>query len=384
MAYTSDELDYLLAQSHSFLSDATSGLSLSTKTMVADVSALRASHGEYARAVVELELARRSAAAKFGEDQARSWFMDSESTQQATPAVVAAFRAAYLRSLGVDAVVDVTCSIGTELHACRKAGMGTVMGGDLDLQRVRMAHRNVPDVPVVAMDATRPALSLAPGMVALADPARRNSSGRVTKLQDLRPRLDELEIYPEAAVKCAPGIDYSTHAGQVDIVSVDGQVKEACLYTPGLSRVGRRAVMLGVASPQETVTSEMEAPERIGPVGRYIIDPDGAVVRAGLVRHYAARHGLWQLDPRIAYLTGDTVPERRRGFEVREVVPMKQLKAALAARGVGAVEILIRGVDVTPEALRKKWKLKGSEAATVVLTRVGTKAWGYICDPVRG
>ena len=140
----------------------------------------------------------------------------------------------------------------------------------------------------------------------------------------------------------------------------------------------------GVASPQETVTSEMEAPERIGPVGRYIIDPDGAVVRAGLVRHYAARHGLWQLDPRIAYLTGDTVPERRRGFEVREVVPMKQLKAALAARGVGAVEILIRGVDVTPEALRKKWKLKGSEAATVVLTRVGTKAWGYICDPVRG
>lgn len=382
MAYTSAELDYLLACSPSFLCDATSGLSLSKSSMVADVSALRATHGEHARAVVELELARRSAAAKFGEDQARGWMMDSESIQQATPVLVADFRAAYLRSLGVDAVVDVTCSIGTELQACSLADFSTLIGGDLDPQRVRMAHYNVPQVPVVVMDAARPAVK--EGLVALADPARRNSSGRVTRLEDLRPRLEELEVYREAAVKCAPGIDYSTHTGQVDIVSVGGQVKEACLYTPGLSRVGRRAVMLGVASPPEIVTSDEEDDENVGAVGKYIIDPDGAVVRAGLVRHYGARHGLWQLDPRIAYLSGDHVPAGKRGFEVQEVVPMKQLKATLAARGVGAVEILIRGVDVTPEVLRKKWKLKGPEAATVVLTRGGAKAWGYICDPVRG
>ncbi len=38
--------------------------------------------------------------------------------------------------------------------------------------------------------------------------------------------------------------------------------------------------------------------------GEWIVDPDGAIVRAGLVKHYAHRFGLWQLDPQIAYLTG--------------------------------------------------------------------------------
>lgn len=400
MAYSATELDFLLADCAAgspLINDATT-YQLTKKTLVQDLSHLRKAHGEHARALVELVQARR--AGKLPE----SWLMDSESVQQATPPVVAAWRAEVLKAAGVEAAVDVTCSIGAELYALSSAGL-RALGGDLDHQRLRMARFNVPEVPVVRMDALRPAFAgdlkfgaLKSGVV-VADPARRNSSGRISKLEDLQPPLPELlDCYDKMVVKCAPGIDYSEFDGHVEVVSVDGGVKEACLYSPAILGRGRRAVVMGASSVKETVTSDEPETDRVGGVGRYIVDPDGAIVRAGLVRQYAARHGLWQLDPHIAYLTGDELPAGVRGFEVVEEVPLKKARSALVGLGAKSVEILVRGVDVDPDELRKKWKLKkgnaganggasGAGAAdtaySVVVTRIGegsaAKAVAFIC-----
>lgn len=87
------------------------------------------------------------------------------------------------------------------------------------------------------------------------------------------------------------------------------------------------------------------------------------------------------LDERIAYLTGDRIPVGRTGFEVLEQVPLKRLKAALAAHGAGGVEILVRGVDVDPDQLRKKLKLKGKKQMAVVCTRIGRTGVAVICGP---
>lgn len=400
MAFSAAELDFLLADCAAgspLINDATT-YQLTKKTLVQDLSHLRKAHGEHARALVELVQARRSG--KLPD----SWLMDSESVQQATPPVVAEWRAEVLKAAGVEAAVDVTCSIGTELHALANAGL-RVLGGDLDHQRLRMARFNVPEAPVVRMDALRPAFAgdlksgaLRSGVV-VADPARRNSSGRISKLEDLQPPLPELlDCYDKMVVKCAPGIDYSEFDGHVEVVSVDGGVKETCLYSPAILGRGRRAVVMGASSVKETVTSDEPETDRVGGVGRYIVDPDGAIVRAGLVRQYAARHGLWQLDPHIAYLTGDELPAGVRGFEVVEEVPLKKARSALVGLGAKSVEILVRGVDVDPDELRKKWKLKkgnaganggasGAGAAdtaySVVVTRIGegsaAKAVAFIC-----
>lgn len=405
MAFSAAELDFLLADCAAgspLINDATT-YQLTKKSLVQDLSHLRKTHGEHARALVELVQARR--AGKLPE----SWLMDSESVQQATPPVVAAWRAEVLKAAGVEAAVDVTCSIGTELHALANAGL-RALGGDLDHQRLRMARFNVPEVPVARMDALRPAFvddltsgTLKSGMprsgVVVADPARRNSSGRIARLEDLQPPLPDLmDCYDNLVVKCAPGIDYSEFDGHVEVVSVDGGVKETCLYSPAILGRGRRAVVMGASSVKETVTSDEPETDRVGGAGRYIVDPDGAIVRAGLVRQYAARHGLWQLDPHIAYLTGDELPAGVRGFEVIEVVPLKKARPALVTLGAKSVEILVRGVDVDPDELRKKWKLKkggaggnggasGAGAAdtaySVVVTRIGgggaAKAVAFIC-----
>ncbi|MGH3640863.1 MAG: THUMP-like domain-containing protein, partial [Mycobacterium sp.] len=127
----------------------------------------------------------------------------------------------------------------------------------------------------------------------------------------------------------------------------------------------------------------------VAPAGRWIVDPDGAVVRAGLVRHYGARHGLWQLDAAIAYLTGDELPDGVRGFEVLAELGFSEraLRQELSARDVGACEILVRGVAVDPDVLRARLRLRGSVRLSVVITRIGagsaSRAVAYVCRPSR-
>jgi hypothetical protein len=256
-----------------------------------------------------------------------------------------------------------------------------------------MARYNVGDVPLCRADALRPVTRDA---VVLADPARRGSGRRRLDPHDYIPPLDSLlDVYRgrDFVVKCAPGIDFAEierlgFTGEVEVTSLDGSVREACLWSSGLAEAGvhRRVTML---SGPEQITDAEPDDCPVAPAGRWIVDPDGAVVRAGLVRHYAARHGLWQLDPDIAYLSGDRLPEGVRGFEVLDELGFseKRLRQALAAHDAGAVEILVRGVDIDPDALRKRLKLRGSAAVSVVVTRIGSgtasRATAFICRPSR-
>jgi hypothetical protein len=65
----------------------------------------------------------------------------------------------------------------------------------------------------------------------------------------------------------------------------------------------------------------------------------------------------------------------------------RRLRQALSARDVGAAEILVRGVDVDPDVLRARLRLRGPHQASVVITRIGTgaasRATAFICRPSR-
>ncbi|QPK80020.1 SAM-dependent methyltransferase [Corynebacterium lizhenjunii] len=413
MSYTREEVDFLAAGEFDHPE-----LGLSPATQLRDAEFLRARYGSFARAVTELLHARAK-----GKLPGPRWLADADSVQQATPGPVAAFRAAYLAGAGFDCACDITCSIGTEGHYLAGAGLDYV-GSDLDSSRVRMARHNLPGAKLLLADALAPATTLGPGTVLIADPARRAGGRRISDPAQLLPPLpDVLAAHAGApmAIKCAPGLDFSQWTGQVDVVSLDGGVKEACLYTPELAAEGvaRRAVLLrsdrgartagtGDSGPGsrancsgdggqgaggggigklgvsvDIVDDSAPAAELpgAGAVSTYLIDPDGAIVRGGLVKHYAAREGLWQLDERIAYLTGPRIPEGASGFAFIESVAPKRLKAALAAHDCGAVEILIRGVNADPDELRKRLKLKGSRQMAVVLTRIGSQPIAFVCGP---
>lgn len=354
-------------------------------TRIADIGSARKSFGDRAAVLIETALLRRRAAGKF--DTAQTWLFTDEALQQATPEPVAAHRA---RRLAGAVVHDVTCSIGAELDALsRSAAM--VVGSDVDPVRLAMAANNVAGVDLLLADALRPVTR---DTVIVADPARRSGGRRRFDPRSYAPALDALlEVYAgrDIVVKCAPGIDFAAigqlgFIGEIEVTSLAGGVREACLWSAGLADPGvtRRATVLDRA---EQITDADPDDCAVAAAGRWIIDPDGAVVRAGLVRHYAARHGLWQLDPEIAYLSGDQLPDGVRGFEVLDELTYSErgLRQLLSTREVGAVEILVRGVDVDPDVLRPRLRLRGTQRLSVVITRIGagraSRAVAYLCRP---
>ncbi|MFF0531073.1 class I SAM-dependent methyltransferase [Nocardia amikacinitolerans] len=364
-------------------------LELSPATHLRDLERVRRDNGERAAALVETVRLRRKAAAKL--HGAGEWLFTDDALQQATPTTVARHRATRLAGR---AVHDVTCSIGAELVELAEV-CPAVVGSDLDEVRLAIAAHNLGsrwsslsgpgNVLLAKADALVPSSI---GTVIIADPARRSDGRRTHDPAKLRPPLpDLLDAYAgrDIAVKCAPGLDFDRldWSGEIEVVSLDGAVREACLWSAGLAESGvtRRATVLSSrGAPQVLTDAEPdELPDR--PPGEWIFDPDGAIVRAGLVRHYAAKHGLWQLDPHIAYLTGDAVPSGLRGFRIEDRLELREktLRQELARRDCGALEILVRGVDVDPDALRKRLKLKGSVAYTLVITRIGRAATVFVC-----
>ncbi|OFT28369.1 SAM-dependent methyltransferase [Corynebacterium sp. HMSC08D02] len=376
MSFTLDEVGFLRDNLQKILALGPD-LELIPSTLIRDRAVLEKEFGDHARVVSELLAAQRSARGKMPEH----WLTDSDAAQQATPQLVAEYRAQLIKDFGAATVHDVTCSVGSEGASIRKQQLSWI-GSDLDRVRLAMAQANLADANVLLCqaDALQPISS---ADVIVADPARRANGRRITDPAKLLPPLPDLvEAHRgrELAVKCAPGIDYSEWSGLVSVVSLDGGVKETCLYTEGFRSGIREAVVLRADGSREIVRSDEPDDTTVAEPGTWMIEPDGAIIRAGLVRHWAHRHKLWMVDPHIAFLTGDELPAATSGFRFLEAVPFKRLKAALANYQPGALEILVRGVDVNPDQLRKKMKLKGHRQMAVLIARTGNSPTAYICE----
>ena len=75
------------------------------------------------------------------------------------------------------------------------------------------------------------------------------------------------------------------------------------------------------------------------------------------------------------------IPEGTSGFPFIEKVPLKRLKSVLKSYDAGSLEILVRGVEVDPDQLRKKMKLKGKKPFAVIITRIGSQGIALLCQP---
>lgn len=396
-SFTRDDVAFLRSRHGLKALEIAAALQFSPSSMLSDITELRSRYAPHDAALIETVTCRRRAVGKVR--RAEELLLSDDSLQQATASVVAAERAHDIAAVYPGAVVhDVTCSIGAELMELgAEPGIAAVIGSDIDRVRLDMAQHNTspmdrPPTLLVA-DALTPTST---ADVVIADPARRSGAGRIFRLDQLSPPLfDVFTTYAgrPLIVKCAPGLDHRMlrdrfgFDGLVQVTSLDGGVREACLWTEPSGPARRRATVVRTA-PDATVTRvdiDDDEPDVIptGVIGSWIIDPDGAIVRAGLVRQYGHRHGLAMLDPQIAYLTGDVVPPGDRGFRIVEQVGVaeKALRKALAAHDCGTLEILIRGLDVDPDQLRKKLKLKGSRPMALVLTRIGRKGVGFLCEP---
>ena len=350
-------------------------------------TSLRRSHPAelVAVALTQHEL-RVKARSKFGEDAARMYFTH-DALEQATRTTVARSRARRLKAAGTTAVVDLGCGIGGDLVAFARAGL-RVRGVERDPVRAAIARVNLRalglDGEVIEADLAdvRPLSDEVPFL----DPARRDGHGRVFDPAAMTPSWDVVSRYlvRPAVVKTLPGFPHNLLPEGVEAqwVSDGGNLVEACLWGPGLATAPRRATAL----PSGAEIIGFGDPGQVGEVGGWLHEPDDAVIRAGLVGELASRMGGRLVDPHLAYVTTDekSSDPLARSFRVVEELPYREkpMRAALVARDVGTLTVKKRGVDVVPEQLVKRLKLKGAQSATVILARIGDGARAFLVEAV--
>ncbi len=347
----------------------------------------RATGAQVTVALTQVDL-RRRAESKFGDLAARMYFTP-DGLEQATRRSVATHRAGRLQAAATVSLFDLGCGIGGDLVASAAAGI-TTAGVDLDPVRVAVAEANLAalDLPGAVAVADATTVDMSPFDVVYADPARRSGRGRIFSPDGWSPPwsfVEELLRRP-ACVKVAPGIPHELVPAGVEAewVSDHGEVKEAALWSGRLCTTRRRATVIGQGG-LATITADEDPGAGIRPVGDYLYEPDGAVIRAGLVTAVAAGVDGGLLDEHIAYVTSDQAFHTpfARGYRVVEELPYreKQLKAALRERGVGTLTIKKRGVSVSPDGLRQRLALRGDVTATLVLTRVAGHGTALLVEP---
>lgn len=335
---------------------------------------------------------RRRAVAKFGTDAAGMFFTRS-GLEQATRREVADRRAQRLRRAGVTALADLGCGLGADAIAAARAGI-RVYGVEADPVTAAMAAANAEAAGVADLftvecgDATGYDVSRVDA--AFCDPARRRAGTgrRVFDPAAFAPPWDFVLALaarvPRTVVKVAPGIDHALipPGAEAEWVSVNGDLVEATLWCGPLAEVDRRATVL-TANGAAGLTGSGTARAPVGQVGRFLYDPDPAVVRAHLVAEFASTVGGVLADPSIAYVyTDDPVPTPfGRCLAIVDALrfSLKRLRSVLRERGVGRVEILKRGSALEPERLRRDLRLSGGNAASLVLTRVAGAPTVLIC-----
>lgn len=342
---------------------------------------------------------RQRAVAKFGAEDAAVMFFTPAGVEQATRTSVASYRASRFAALGVRHLADLCCGIGGDAIALARAGI-SVLAVDRSPLTCAVAQANAEALGLADLIEVRCAdvTETDPGGydAVFVDPARRRGGpagaarevSRNGRRQAGRGRIFDPEAYspplswaieaarkaPYAALKIAPGIPHEAipDDAEAEWISDGGDVKEAVLwFGTGAPAAARRATLL--PGPHTLPGSGLPDPGP-GPVGRWLYEPDGAVIRAHLVAEAAALVGGRLLDPTIAYLTADELRPTpyATAYEITDVLPfnLKKLKALLREREVGHLTVKKRGSAVEPEEVRRKVKPQGGNSATVFLTRV--------------
>ncbi|TXK19210.1 class I SAM-dependent methyltransferase [Homoserinibacter sp. GY 40078] len=362
--------------------------------VVRTVSRLRAAGHPPALVAAVLTQARlrTRARARFGDFADRMLFTP-DGLEQATRLPVAAHHAGRFARAGLTSVADLGCGIGADAMAF--AGLGLrVVAVERDEVTAALAAYNLapfPDARVVHGDALDEEPDDVDGL--WFDPARRSGGRRTMDPADWSPPLDA--VFARAAqrptgVKLGPAIDHALIPDGVEAqwVSADRDVVELVVWSGRLARdqVGRSALVIGAGGTHEITAPEPSPDAETGALGDYLLEPDGAVIRARLIGEVARRVNGRMIDPSIAWITGDIEPQTPFGqsFRVRETLPFdeRKLKAALRERRIGTLEIKKRGVDVDPAALRTRLAPRGDETATLVLTRVGGVRTAVLADRI--
>ncbi|MGO2082060.1 THUMP-like domain-containing protein [Glutamicibacter arilaitensis] len=355
------------------------------------------------RAVIAQTELRFKARVKFG-PFADSLIFTPAGLEQATRLTIAGLHARRYTNAGSTHVADLGCGIGTDSIALASAGL-KVTAVEMDETTAAATTLNLmpfENATVVHGGAEETDLTGIDGV--WLDPARRTdvkgSTRRLFDPEAFSPPLSFVEKLVDdgldVGVKLGPGLPHEAIPDSAEAVWISdhGSVIEACLWFGKLKRpeVTRAALVIDKDGAHELVSSASAKNDALAPVGEleaHIYEPDGAVIRSHLISTLLEQTGGHLLDEHIAYFTHaeEISTPFARGYKVLAThdYNVKKLRSWVKSNAIGTLDIKKRGVDVTPEELRRIL-LAGSpksakNKATLILARLGDKRVAFEVEP---
>ncbi|MGH3301914.1 MAG: hypothetical protein ACRDOK_09570 [Streptosporangiaceae bacterium] len=182
------------------------------------------------------------------------------------------------------------------------------------------------------------------------DPSRR-VAGRRLRAGDSEPPLGWCcalaRQVPRVCIKAAPGLgpEFVQAGWEAEFVATGRALKEALLWSPAFATTPRLATVLPAGA---TLVARPDEPVPVADPGEYLLDPNPAVTRAGLVRELGREPGAWQQDPLTAFPSPDRSVSTpfARTLRVADSMPWRERAVARRLRepGIGAADIRRRGL----------------------------------------
>ena len=341
--------------------------------------------------VVNQVALRQKARQKLG-PLADSLLLTRQGLEQSSRIDVAKYHARKLSSLG--SVTDLGCGLGIDSIALAESG-GAVVAVEKDEMTAKFASYNLARFPTAEVHRSAAEDFDVGTEGVFLDPARRDlgASGRSRKLlspEDFSPSIsfafEQLTRVP-GGVKLSPALPHELVSDKFEAtwVSHRGDLVEFSQWSTDPQHFGKRfAVMIDGETELKFTGEEFDA--EVSSLDEYVYEPDPALIRSHLLGAFALEQGLGLLSQGIAYLTGS---ERKspwlRGYKLVAEMPLdeKAISRYLSERSIGSLEIKKRGVDIDPQLMRKRLRLKGSGAATLIATKVGGARKALVCEPIR-
>ncbi|MDX2039077.1 MAG: class I SAM-dependent methyltransferase [Isosphaeraceae bacterium] len=393
MAGNVDAEEYVLttAPGHALLAE----VAAVAEPRPADVAQWRRGRSaEIVAAAMRIAESRRRGRSKFSR-AGEMWF-DAVGLEQATSEVVANHKAERFRNA---LVVDLCCGIGGDSRAL--AGVGHVLSIDVDEGMVRRTRWNAGVYGVAERLApfrsSAEEFPIPPDAYVHIDPDRRaRGRFRAKSIVDYAPSLDFLLALPSkvkaGAIKLGPAGDFDLHfdspAYELEVVSLSGECKEATLWFGRVANARRRATVL----PAGATISDRDLPEsslraEVSELGAWVLEPDPALIRAGLLDGFARAHAARRFAEGVDLLTSDQPIDSPFlvAFQVEESIPLdlKRLRRIIDDKGLSQLEIKTRGVDLAPDDLRRRLKTQGGRSGTLILVGGGGRSIAIIARRVR-
>lgn len=211
------------------------------------------------------------------------------------------------------------------------------------------------------------------------DPARRDVFGRkMVALTDCMPDVTSMQTLlrhksQRVLLKLSPMIDIASvlrqfpETNEVHIVAVDGECKELLFLIKWGERQEVRFVAVDLQKqsrrhsftflPAEEQNALCEYAEEIG---RFLYEPNAAVLKSGAFRLVAQRFGLKKLHPNTHLYTSDMLKDGFPGriFEVATYGNFSKKSLNRMLEGVKQANLSVRNFPETVDSLRKRLKLK--------------------------